>query len=300
MRKPFIPKRNLAAIVLMAAPTLALAIGAFWLLHTPKPGVKTPVAINRNSLLPHRYAGPCLNCHRIADIGPVALNRDNMRAYSLTALEQRLLLAGQRVEVPTTSQQLRIPAITRVDTLPHPYVGVCSNCHVILDVHPSRAFMEASMRRARQRLSGLDLAPAGIARAGVEPDPARSRYRITWGYVALPLLVLASVYIVLRRFAGDSEEDQERLAPWLAVHQWAAAAFAAAAAMHWYYSDRGNNFLHLAYVAVVWLLVGGLMLRFRRSRPDLAGSRTLLVAQRAVFVVFIVLLGVGHFLAAFH
>ena len=241
-----------------------------------------------------------MNCHRIADVGPVALNRDNMRAFALTALQQRLLLAGQRVEVPTTSQQLRIPAITRVDTLPHPYVGVCSNCHVILVVHPSPAFMTAAMNRARQRLSGMDLAPSGIARAGVQLNPARSRYRITWGYVALPLLVLFSVYIVLRRFAGPSEKDQERLAPWLAVHQWAGAAFAAAAAMHWYYSDRGNNFLHLAAVAIVWLLVGGLMLRYRMSRPELAGSRALLVAQRVVFVVFIVLLGVGHFLAAFH
>lgn len=286
--------------MLMTAPTVALAVGVFWLLHTSESRVKTPVAINRNSLLPHRYAGPCSNCHRIADVGPIAINRNNMNAFSLTALEQRLLLAGQRVQVPSISQQLRVPAITRVDSLPHPYVGVCSNCHVILNVHPSPAFMDAALRRARQRLSGLELAPAGIARAGAALNPARARYRITWGYVALPLLVLTSVYVVLRHFVGPGKQEQQRLAAWRAVHQWAGGAFATVAAIHWYYSDRGNNFLHLALVALGWLVLGGALLRFRMSRSELPPPRGLLYAQRFVFVTFIVLAGIGHFLAAFH
>ena len=287
--------RNVAAIVLMVVPLCVLAVGALWLLHTPEWDTRTPVPIDRNSLLPHHYAGPCMNCHRIVEVGPTALSRSNMAAFALTAQQQRLLLAGQSVVVPSTPQQLRVPAITRTDVLPHPYVGVCSNCHVVLDVHPSPEFMKAAMQHAHQRLSVLDLEPAGIARAGAAPSRERARYRVTWGYVALPLLLLTCVYIVLRHRGGRATRPQA----WLAVHEWSGAAFALAATIHWYYSDRGNNFLHLAFVCIVWLVAGGLMLHVRMVRRDSGGSSALLHAQRLVFLALVVLATVGHLLASF-
>jgi hypothetical protein len=185
-------RTRLVAIGLIVVPASALALAAIWRLHGANPEIGSPLPINRNSLLPHRYAGPCVNCHRIVEVGPIAMNRDNLHAFRLSTQEQRLLSAGQRVEVPTISQLLRIPAITRNDGLPHPYVGVCSNCHVVLDVHSSPALMARAMQLARQPLVGSDLAPAAIARAGVRVDPERASHRVAWGWVALPLLVLTS------------------------------------------------------------------------------------------------------------
>jgi hypothetical protein len=240
-----------------------------------------------------------MNCHQIVEVGPIAMNQGNVHSFVLSTQEQRLLLAGQRVEVPTVSHLLRIPAITRIDGLPHPYVGVCSNCHVVLDVHPSAEFMANAIRLARQPLVGSDLAPAVIARAGAVVDHERARYRISWGYVALPMLLLTSVYVVLRQVARASLGSPPNLDRWLAVHQWAAGAFAIAATMHWYYSDRGNNFLHLALLAILWLVAAGIVLSVRKARGSPGAGERLLHIQRFVFAALIVLAGVGHFLAAF-
>jgi hypothetical protein len=292
-------RRKLGAALLVAVP-LGVVLILLWRLHGASPEIGNPVAINRNSLLPHRYAGPCVNCHRVVEVGPIAMNRDNLQAFHLSGQEQRLLLAGQRVEVPTVSQLLRIPAITRTDGLPHPYVGVCSNCHVVLDVHPSPEFMARAMQLAGQPLVGSDLAPAAIARAGVAIDHERARYRVGWGWVALPLLLLTSVYVVLRQLGRAKPSWRWPLERWLTVHAWAGGGFAVAACMHWYYSDRGNNFLHLALLAVLWLVVGGSVLRLRLAKI-LGGSGVMLLhTQRFVFLALIALAAAGHFLAPFH
>ena len=55
-------------LVLIVLP-VGLFVWFMWHLHTPSPRPKTSVVITRNSLLPHRFAGPCLNCHRIVDVG---------------------------------------------------------------------------------------------------------------------------------------------------------------------------------------------------------------------------------------
>lgn len=292
-------KSKVGAVALIVVPIVVIAVTVIWRLHGAHPDIGAPLAINRNSLLPHRYAGPCMNCHRIIDVGPIAMNRNNFKAFRLSEREQRLLLAGQRVEVPTVSQLLRIPAITRTDSLPHPFVGVCSNCHVVLDVRPSPELMARAMELARQPLVGADLAPAVIARAGVRVDETRARYRVAWGWVALPLLLLTSVYVVLRHLARVTPGAQWPLERWLTIHAWAGGAFAVAASMHWYYSDRGNNFLHLALVAILWLVVGGSLLRLRIARSGPGNGRALLHTQRVVFLALIGLAAAGHFLASF-
>jgi hypothetical protein len=157
--------------------------------------------------------------------------------------------------------------------------------------------MQKAMQLAAQPLVGSDLAPAAIARAGSLVDQEHARYRVGWGYVALPLLLLTSVFIALRQLPRTRLPAQAGLDPWLTVHQWAGGAFALAAAMHWYYSDRGNNFLHLALVAIVWLVLAAIVLGFRRARGR-AGGR-LLHTQRWVFLALILLAGMGHFLAPF-
>jgi hypothetical protein len=281
---------------------LCVLLAYVWHLHTPNPNVKVPVQIDRNRLLPHRYAGPCMTCHKIAEVGPIAMNRDNMHAFRLNATEQRLLLAGQRVEVPTPAQKFGIPAITPDDILPHPYVGVCSNCHIVLDVRPPEAFINRAMQRAHQPLTGLGLGADQIARGGHQEDFRRALYRAVWGFVGLALLGPACIYIGMRLlermrpsvYAGKFKSEE-----WLAVHAWCAGLFSLVTILHWYYSDRGNNLLHIAFVVVVWMTTAGLVLRHGwahgKSRPD----APLLRLQRWFFLILAGLVGVGHFLAEF-
>jgi hypothetical protein len=277
--------RRRAALLLIAPILAALVVAAAVELHATQSQPRTPVAIDRTSLLPHRYAGPCINCHRIVEVGPVALSRDNMAGFALSGRDRRLLAAGQSVVVPSVSERFRIPAITRTDHLPHAYVGVCSNCHVVLDLRPNPAFLEAAMYRASQPLVDSGLPATDIARAGVPVDFGRARYRIAFGVVAFVLLVATSIWPIVRH--ADRGER------WAGVHRWAGGGFVLAVVLHWGYSDRGNNLLHLAFVAAVWLAAVCSLSQIEPVR------RLLLPAQRFVLLALILLAGVGHLLARF-
>jgi len=284
-------------LVLMLLPALAFGAFVLWTLHHPNPTVRAPVPIDRNSLLPHLYPGACINCHRIEERGPVAIDAGNMNRHALTPLDRRLILAGQRVEVLPISQRVGVPAITRTDGLPHSYIGVCSNCHVVLDVHPSPEFMQQAMRRASKPL--ITLSPAEVAHGGSTLDDARSRRRRLWGYAALPLLLLTVAFVVVRALARARPGLQRRASRTLVLHEISAAAFCTAALVHWYYSDRGNNFLHLSLVTLSWLVAGGLLMGYRAKLVRRDVNAAFRRAQWLAFGVFVVLLLLGHFFGEF-
>lgn len=297
-------QRKYVGLALALVPPAAFGAFVLWTLHHPNPRVRAPVPLTRNSLLPHRYAGPCINCHVIIEVGPAAINSANMSSFPLSPVDRQLLLAGQRVDVPALSQKISIPAITRTDGLPHPYVGVCSNCHVVLDVHPSPAFMKEAMSRAGQPLSGLNLGPLATARGGAVIDDRRAAYRRAWGYAALALLALTAGFMGMRvaaRRHPRAEVGGASASSWLTLHQVAAAAFCGATAAHWYYSDRGNNFLHLAILSLCWLTSGGLLLRFRLETKGPSPSGRGLLAHTQWFALFglVALLLIGHFFGDF-
>lgn len=289
--------RGAARLGLLLVPALGLGAIALWTLHHPSPRVRAPVPITRNSLLPHRYAGPCINCHVVLNVGPVAIDASTMDRYALTPTERQLILAGQRVEVPALSRRVSIPAITRTDGLPHSYVGVCSNCHVELDVHPSPEFMQRAMLRASQPLIGLS--PSETARGGALPDDDRSRQRRLWGYAALPLALMSIGFIGGHVRARRKPGGASSPTGWLMLHEVSAATFCVTTVLHWYYSDRGNNFLHLALVTLGWLATGGLLLRYRTSFPGVGDGRWLRFSQWLALVGLLVLLSVGHFFGGF-
>jgi hypothetical protein len=300
--KTLTAKHNLILLFMVVLPLVSLFTLIMWILHTPDPSVKTMVAIDSNSLLPHRYAGPCLNCHQILPGAPTAMNRANMHAFRLTDVERQLLMAGQSVEVPTLRQKLSIPAITRSDILPHRYVGVCTNCHLVLDVRPTPGYMQEAMRRATQHLLKSDLTAVGVAWGGFAADHRHSLTRRLWGYTAIPLFVLAAVYVVLRqivRLNPTAYQGRFPLDGWLVVHQWCAVGFTAAATMHGYYSDRGNNFLHLAFVAAVSLTLIGAALRYLAISDGPGRATLLLHTQRALFMGLLAVGIIGHFFADF-
>ncbi|MDH5674051.1 MAG: hypothetical protein OEZ06_17980 [Myxococcales bacterium] len=300
--KNYLSGQGLLVLLLFGLPVLAV-IGHLIVTRTPTPKPKTSVVITRNSLLPHRYAGPCLNCHRIVDVGPVAMNRNNMQLFSLAPTDQRLLLAGQRVDVPSVGQQMRMPAILRSDILPHSYVGVCSNCHIVMDIRPSDQFMQKAMRRAYQPLATMDLSAEQLARGGERKHRERAFYRNLWGYLSLVLFLLSCTYVgmrILMRSYPATFKGKFKLKRWFVIHEWSSVAFTFAAIAHWYYSDRGNNLLHIALLIVIWLTIAGYALRYRLTHKEVQKDVRLLHSQRVLFFTLIGLLVVGHFFAELH
>ena len=301
-----VAKNWMAFVVLLVVPIVGTASYLLWELHTPRTIVRTPITITRNSLLPHRFAGVCENCHRVLEIGPVDMNKDNMRLFNLTAEQRRLLVAGQRVEAPSLLQRVRVPAIARGDSLPHPYVGVCSNCHIILDFAPSPAFAQSSMRRAYQPLALGNTGNMGsewVTSGGVREREGREFLRNLFGFVALGLFLCASVYIGMRfllRSYPDKFKGKLKIKPWFVAHEWCSTAFCLAAILHWYYSDRGNTFLHVALLIVIWLTLAGYVLRYRVAQNETQKNLRLLHTQRGAFIGLVVLLVIGHFFAEFY
>jgi hypothetical protein len=226
---------------------------------------------------------------------------DNMKLFNLTLEQRRLLVAGQRVEAPSLLQRLRVPAIQRSETLPHPYVGVCSNCHVILDISPSETFAKRAMRRAYQPLMS-SMKPERIANGGTR-ERDREFWRNLFGFVALGLALFACVYIFMRylmnRYPAVTK-GKFKIKPWFTVHEWCSSGFCLATILHWHFSDRGNNLLHISLLIVIWLTVAGYVLRYRMAEKTTQKGVRLLHSQRGLFLALVLLLVVGHLFAEFY
>lgn len=294
--------QRLMTFALLAVPCATLAY-FFLTLHTPVEYARTPIPITRNSLLPHRFAGPCSNCHRVIDIGPVAMNRANMDHFNLSPQHKRLLMAGQSVQDPSLMQVLRVPAITRWDILPHRYVGVCSNCHLELNIKPDSMFVRRAMRRAYQPLILARYGRERLAQGGTKNAEDRKLYRNIFGFVALITFVLSSVYVGMRsllRKAPARFKGKLKIKPWFVAHEWLSSAFCLSTLLHWYFSDRGNNYLHVALILVIWLTLAGYALRYRLTQKQAGKNVRLVHTQRYLFVGLVALIVIGHCFAAFH
>lgn len=296
-------KNWLVLLVLLIVPAVGGLGYVLWELHTPKPRIRTPITITRNSLLPHRFAGICENCHQILDIGPVEMSKDNMRLFNLTFEQRQLLVAGQRVDAPSLLQRLRVPAISRSDSLPHPYVGVCSNCHLILDIKPTQEFRQRAMRRAYQPLILSTAMNERVAHGGVRERDTRETLRNVFGFSALALFLGSCVFIVMRfllKTYPHVYKGKFKIKPWFVAHEWFSVAFCIATILHWHFSDRGNTFLHVALLLVIWLTLAGYVLRYRLASKEANKSLRLLHTQQYMFLGLIVLVVIGHLFAEFY
>jgi len=246
-----------------------------------------------------------MNCHHIRELGPVSMSTRNMHMFNLTPRDRDLLNAGQQVQVPGVAQQLQTPAIFRTDDLPHPYVGVCSNCHVVLNIRPTAAFMEAALRQAYKPLpipTGLprtwDRAETASVSGPIDSaTPDREIYRSITGFIAALLFLFSCVYVVMRqlmRWRPEHYRGRFDLKRWLYMHQWLSVAFAAVSVLHWYFSDRGNNLLHVSLLVILWLTGAGLLLRYRVRSRQVRKNVRLVHTQRLLFAGLVVLLIVGH------
>ena len=114
----------------------------------------------------------------------------------------------------------------------HSFVGVCSNCHVVLAIRPSGTFMKKAMSRAYSPLLGTTYSPEQISRGGAMESDRRELYRNIWGFIALVLLCASSIYVVVRMLMrGDPKRYKGRfqVRKWFTVDEWASSAFFSAA-----------------------------------------------------------------------
>ena len=100
--------KRIVTIGLLLVVPIAAGLVYIYDLHKPTPRIKTAVVINRNSLLPHRFSGPCLNCHRIngqgsrtgPDLSKIGIQR---RAENL-----RRSLIDPNAEIRSENRYLRV------------------------------------------------------------------------------------------------------------------------------------------------------------------------------------------------
>jgi hypothetical protein len=272
-------------------------------MHRPHNRAATGIVIDRSALVPHRFAGVCMNCHLIREVGPVAKNPRtlNERLTSgqwVAPFERASIMAGMRVDVPTIAQRIVAPSLVPAASLPHHYVGVCSNCHEILDVKPPPAFMNEAFALARQP---LNLAmPGQLVARGHTHDETRENLRDFWGYLGLLFLIVSFGYVVLKRLIASYPEQfrgRFSLKRQLVIHEWSAFAFTLCAILHWYFSIEGNTLLHLSLAITLWLAFAGFVLRQRVLKGRARQSLRLLHSQQLLAYLLVVLLIVGHLIS---
>ena len=296
-----LPGRRWLAGGLVAA---VLAAGGILLLSRlgARSRIMTNEIIDRSALLEHRFAGVCMNCHRIREAGPVAVNAQTMNFLGLMREEKMLVMAGQRVDVPTALDRLQSPALTRNDLLPHNFVGVCSNCHPVLDIGPSPEFMERAMEMARQDLMSLPFADSEEIARGTSPELSEQNedLRDFWGYAAVVFLVVCSIYVGMRMLGRANKQVFVKmfdLKLWFKVHAWSSIGFCLAVFLHWNYSVQGNTLLTLSLVIVGWLTIAGFLLRHRLVKGTVRKNVALLHSQQLIFFILLLLVVVGHMMA---
>jgi hypothetical protein len=159
------------------------------------------------------------------------------------------------------------------------------------------------MRRAYQPIAVGNMSPERIMRGGVRERDSRESLRNLFGFIALGLFICSCVYIgmrVLMQTYPHVFKGKFKIKPWFVMHVWCSTAFAGAAILHWYFSDRGNMFLHIALMIVIWLTLAGFVLRYRLAEKETNKNLRLLHTQRWLFVALLVLLIVGHLFAEFY
>jgi hypothetical protein len=172
-----------------------------------------------------------------------------------------------------------------------------------LDVGPSAAAAQIAFVRAYQPLAANVMTEERIAKGGSREKGGREFWRNLFGFVALGLGLTACVYVVMRylmnRFPAVLK-GKIKIKPWFTAHEWCSSGFCVATILHWYFSDRGNNLLHISLLLVIWLTIAGYALRYRVGEKTTQKHVRLLHSQRWLFVALLVLLIVGHLFAEFY
>lgn len=261
--------------------------------------------ITRTSLLPHAFVGVCRSCHVIRATPIEAVNRGTLEQFPVSDGDRALLMAGQQVVVPTPFHQLQAPVLSRETALPHAFVGVCSNCHRVLQTGSFPRTSTADLAQARRRLIDLEISDRQIAYARPAPQ-SRLLVVSMWafGFIALGFFLLSMVYVVLKLYVASKPKSEQgklrkryQLKRWFQVHIWSSVGYTVAAVAHWLCSSKGNFLLHLSLLLLIVLTVSGVLLRYRVPRIKVNKKQMRwLHAQRVFTTVLVIAALIGHLL----
>jgi len=255
-------------------------------------------------LLPHHYVGTCKRCHTIRDTVVTPVDIDTVNRLPLTANERALVTSGQRVLTPTPGHVALAPVLQPDAILPHAFVGVCSNCHWVVDLGLGPPPSPAQLGLAHRALTNRGFTASEIAHAQPVRDYGlRTPLHLISGVVALALFLLSVVYVVLKirgaalpRAARRAYAKRVHLKTWFRVHEWASVGFAVAVVVHWALGTRGNALLHVSVILVVLLAASGLLHRYKVGTAAVKAPARWVHTQRFFTCLLLVAVVVGHLL----
>ncbi len=118
------------------------------------------------------------------------------------------------------------------------------------------------------------------------------------GLVALLMFVAANVYYPARLIANQYRPWPRDIAiffkKYLDLHMWMNVVAFAVMSVHAYCTKDRNIFLYGSLLVTVWLTLAGILMRTKRFSSDTKKQMRLIHTQQTIFVVWLVLLILGH------
>lgn len=119
-----------------------------------------------------------------------------------------------------------------------------------------------------------------------------------FGIVSLVLFVFANAYYPARLIANQFKPWPRDVAiffkKYLDLHMNINIIAFIAMTIHAHFSDERNIFLYASLLVTVWLTLAGMLMRSKSFSSDTKKQMRLIHTQQTVFLVWLVLLIVGH------
>ena len=119
-----------------------------------------------------------------------------------------------------------------------------------------------------------------------------------FGIVSLVLFVFANAYYPARLIANQFKPWPRDVAiffkKYLDLHMNINIVAFVAMTIHAHFSDERNIFLYASLLVTVWLTLAGMLMRSKSFSSDTKKQMRLIHTQQTVFLVWLVLLIVGH------
>jgi hypothetical protein len=119
-----------------------------------------------------------------------------------------------------------------------------------------------------------------------------------FGIVSMLLFVVANAYYPARLIANQYRPWPREIAiffkKYLDIHMWLNVVAFVAMSIHAHFSDERNIFLYASLLVTVWLTFAGILMRSKQFSSDTKKQMRLIHTQQTVFLVWLILLILGH------
>jgi hypothetical protein len=119
-----------------------------------------------------------------------------------------------------------------------------------------------------------------------------------FGILCLLLFVAANAYYPARLIANQFRPWPRNIAiffkKYLDIHMWMNVVAFVLMTLHAHFSEERNIFLYASLLVTVWLTFAGILMRSKQFSSDTKKQMRMIHTQQTVFIVWIVLLILGH------